>query len=158
MSKHRLTNNKNNTNGISKPSSNSVSVENSSTNNPKAGPTPTLKVVLLGDLGVGKTCLRSQFVHHVFTNAYKATIGGDYLTTSVVLPSKYNNHNYCHRLHLWTLNQTLQLPDYRVRIQKLIYKFGIQQVKNDSIVYLKHFIEAQMYVFWFMTLRITSQY
>lgn len=52
----------------------------------------TLKVVLLGDLGVGKTCLRSQFVHHVFTNAYKATIGGDYLTTTVNLeesPTKY---------------------------------------------------------------------
>lgn len=46
---------------------------------------PTLKVVLLGDLGVGKTCLRSQFVHHIFTNAYKATIGGDYLTTTVEL-------------------------------------------------------------------------
>lgn len=45
-----------------------------------------LKVILLGDSGVGKTCLRSQFVHHVFTNAYKATIGGDYLTTSVDLP------------------------------------------------------------------------
>lgn len=44
---------------------------------------PTLKVVLLGDLGVGKTCMRSQFVHHIFTSAYKATIGGDYLTTSV---------------------------------------------------------------------------
>lgn len=44
---------------------------------------PTIKVVLIGDLGVGKTCLRSQFVHHIFTNAYKATIGGDYLTTSV---------------------------------------------------------------------------
>lgn len=44
---------------------------------------PTLKVVLLGDLGVGKTCLRTQLVHHVFSNAYKATIGGDYLTTSV---------------------------------------------------------------------------
>lgn len=43
----------------------------------------TLKVVLLGNSGVGKTCLRSQFVHHVFTNAYKATIGGDYLTTNV---------------------------------------------------------------------------
>ncbi|ODV69532.1 P-loop containing nucleoside triphosphate hydrolase protein [Hyphopichia burtonii NRRL Y-1933] len=49
--------------------------------------TPTLKVVLLGDLGVGKTCLRSQFVHHIFTNAYKTTIGGDYLTTSVYLPT-----------------------------------------------------------------------
>lgn len=47
--------------------------------------TLTLKVVLLGDLGVGKTCLRSQFVHHVFTNAYKATIGGDYLTTTMTV-------------------------------------------------------------------------
>lgn len=46
---------------------------------------PTFKVVLLGDLGVGKTCIRSQFVHHIFTNAYKATIGGDYLTTSVTV-------------------------------------------------------------------------
>jgi Ras-related protein Rab-7A len=46
-----------------------------------------LKVVVLGDSGVGKTCLRSQFVHHIFTNAYKATIGGDYLTTSVTIPT-----------------------------------------------------------------------
>lgn len=44
---------------------------------------PCLKVVLLGNLGVGKTCLRSQFVHHIFTNAYKSTIGGDYLTATV---------------------------------------------------------------------------
>lgn len=89
MSKHRLTNNnKNNTNGITQPFLNPVSMENSSSSNPKIGPTPTLKVVLLGDLGVGKTCLRSQFVHHVFTNAYKATIGGDYLTTSVILPQQ----------------------------------------------------------------------
>lgn len=51
-------------------------------------PAPTIKVVLLGDLGVGKTCLRTQFVHHVFTNAYKATIGGDYLTTTVRLPRR----------------------------------------------------------------------
>lgn len=50
-------------------------------------PNASLKVVLLGDLGVGKTCLRSQFVHHVFSNAYKATIGGDYLTTLVALDS-----------------------------------------------------------------------
>lgn len=64
---------------------------NSSTNKPPTigkKSTPILKVVLLGDLGVGKTCLRSQFVHHVFTNAYRATIGGDYLTTSVYLPTE----------------------------------------------------------------------
>ncbi|EGV62268.1 hypothetical protein PSN45_000989 [Yamadazyma tenuis] len=47
--------------------------------------TPTFKVVLLGDSGVGKTCIRSQFVHHIFTNAYKATIGGDYLTSTVMV-------------------------------------------------------------------------
>ena len=47
----------------------------------------TLKVVLLGDLGVGKTCMRLQYVHHVFTNAYKATIGGDYLTYTVDVPN-----------------------------------------------------------------------
>ncbi|RLV93134.1 GTP-binding protein ypt71 [Spathaspora sp. JA1] len=56
-------------------------------------PPPTLKVILLGDSGVGKTCLRSQFVHHVFTNAYKATIGGDYLTTTVVLPQEKPHHS-----------------------------------------------------------------
>lgn len=47
----------------------------------------TLKVVLLGDLGVGKTCMRLQYVHHVFTNAYKATIGGDFLTYTVEVPN-----------------------------------------------------------------------
>jgi len=52
----------------------------------------TLKVVLLGDLGVGKTCLRSQFVHHIFTNAYKATIGGDYLTTTVKIDDNQDPH------------------------------------------------------------------
>ncbi|KAI5966476.1 uncharacterized protein KGF55_000785 [Candida pseudojiufengensis] len=54
-------------------------------NNNNNNTIPTLKVVLLGDSGVGKTCLRSQFIHHVFTNAYKATIGGDYLTTTIEL-------------------------------------------------------------------------
>lgn len=48
-------------------------------------PASTVKVVLLGNSGVGKTCLRSQFVHHVFTNGYKATIGGDYLTAQVTV-------------------------------------------------------------------------
>lgn len=43
----------------------------------------TIKVILLGDLGVGKTCLRGQFVHRVFLPAYQATVGGDYLTATV---------------------------------------------------------------------------
>lgn len=53
-----------------------------------AMPASTVKVVLLGNSGVGKTCLRSQFVHHIFTNGYKATIGGDYLTAQVSVNSR----------------------------------------------------------------------
>lgn len=51
--------------------------------------TPTFKVVLLGDSGVGKTSIRAQFVHHVFSNNYKATIGGDYLTTTMSKGKKH---------------------------------------------------------------------
>ncbi|KAG1470703.1 hypothetical protein G6F56_002527 [Rhizopus delemar] len=42
-----------------------------------------LKVVLIGDGGVGKTSLRNQYVHKRFTNAYKATIGADFITKEV---------------------------------------------------------------------------
>ncbi|KAI8374430.1 P-loop containing nucleoside triphosphate hydrolase protein [Radiomyces spectabilis] len=42
-----------------------------------------LKVVLIGDGGVGKTSLRNQFIHKRFTNAYKATIGADFITKEV---------------------------------------------------------------------------
>lgn len=43
----------------------------------------TAKVLLLGDANVGKTSLRSQFIHHRFSSAYRATVGGDFLTAKV---------------------------------------------------------------------------
>mmetsp|Transcript_144050 Transcript_144050/g.203832 ORF Transcript_144050/g.203832 Transcript_144050/m.203832 type:complete len:207 (+) Transcript_144050:56-676(+) len=39
-----------------------------------------LKVIILGDSGVGKTCLMNQYVNRKFDNRYKATIGADFLT------------------------------------------------------------------------------
>jgi len=39
-----------------------------------------LKVIILGDSGVGKTSLMNQFVNRKFSNQYKATIGADFLT------------------------------------------------------------------------------
>ncbi|KAI8981458.1 P-loop containing nucleoside triphosphate hydrolase protein [Pilobolus umbonatus] len=42
-----------------------------------------LKVVLIGDGGVGKTSLRNQYIHKKFTNAYKATIGADFIAKEV---------------------------------------------------------------------------
>ncbi|CAN6442269.1 unnamed protein product [Victoria cruziana] len=39
-----------------------------------------LKVIVLGDSGVGKTSLMNQYVHKKFSNQYKATIGADFVT------------------------------------------------------------------------------
>ncbi|KAH0929988.1 hypothetical protein HID58_015715, partial [Brassica napus] len=39
-----------------------------------------LKVIILGDSGVGKTSLMNQFVNRKLSNQYKATIGADLLT------------------------------------------------------------------------------
>merc|ERR1712137_333447 len=42
-----------------------------------------LKIVLLGDSGVGKTSLMDRYVNKNFTTQYKATIGADFLTKEV---------------------------------------------------------------------------
>ncbi|PVU85974.1 hypothetical protein BB559_006067 [Furculomyces boomerangus] len=47
-----------------------------------------LKVIILGDSGVGKTSLMNQYVNRKFTGQYKATIGADFLTREVVIDGK----------------------------------------------------------------------
>ncbi|KAH7279783.1 hypothetical protein KP509_37G036700 [Ceratopteris richardii] len=42
-----------------------------------------LKVIILGDSGVGKTSLMNQYVNKKFSTQYKATIGADFLTKEV---------------------------------------------------------------------------
>jgi len=42
-----------------------------------------LKVIILGDSGVGKTSLMNMYVNKKFSNQYKATIGADFLTKEV---------------------------------------------------------------------------
>mmetsp|Transcript_28428 Transcript_28428/g.44042 ORF Transcript_28428/g.44042 Transcript_28428/m.44042 type:complete len:154 (-) Transcript_28428:349-810(-) len=42
-----------------------------------------LKVILLGDSGVGKTSLMDRYVHKKWAAQYKATIGADFLTKEV---------------------------------------------------------------------------
>ncbi|XP_062891240.1 ras-related protein Rab-7a-like [Mobula hypostoma] len=44
-----------------------------------------LKVIILGDSGVGKTSLMNQYVNKRFSNQYKASIGADFLTKEVML-------------------------------------------------------------------------
>jgi len=47
-----------------------------------------LKVIILGDSNVGKTCLMNQYVNNKFSKQYKATIGADFLTKEVTIDDK----------------------------------------------------------------------
>ncbi|AOA62446.1 Putative GTP-binding protein [Komagataella phaffii CBS 7435] len=42
-----------------------------------------IKVLLIGDQGVGKSSIRRQLYYKVFSESYKATIGADYLTSKI---------------------------------------------------------------------------
>ncbi|KAL3818842.1 hypothetical protein ACJIZ3_004747 [Penstemon smallii] len=42
-----------------------------------------LKIILLGDSGVGKTSLMNQYVYQKFIQQYKSTIGADFVTKEV---------------------------------------------------------------------------
>ncbi|XP_039800078.1 GTP-binding protein yptV1-like isoform X1 [Panicum virgatum] len=47
-----------------------------------------LKVIVLGDSGVGKTSLMNQYVNKKVSQQYKATIGADFLTKEVLIEDK----------------------------------------------------------------------
>lgn len=47
-----------------------------------------LKVIILGESGVGKTSLMNQYVNKKFSNQYKATIGADFLTKEVIVDDR----------------------------------------------------------------------
>lgn len=47
-----------------------------------------LKVIILGDTGVGKTSLMQQFINGKFSQQYKATIGADFLPKDMSIDDK----------------------------------------------------------------------
>lgn len=47
-----------------------------------------LKIIILGDSGVGKTSLMNQYVNQRFSSQYKATIGADFLTKDIMIDDK----------------------------------------------------------------------
>ncbi|CAI9766987.1 unnamed protein product [Fraxinus pennsylvanica] len=47
-----------------------------------------LKIILLGDSGVGKTSLMNQYAYKVFRKQYKTTIGADFITKELVIDDK----------------------------------------------------------------------
>jgi GTPase SAR1 family protein len=65
-----------------------------------------LKVIILGDSGVGKTSLMNQYVNKKFSNQYKATIGADFLTKEVrYLSLLYNRIGHRGTVHFYNTTQ-----------------------------------------------------
>ena len=50
-------------------------------------PSVTHKIVVLGDMGVGKTCISWRYYSGKFTELHDPTIGGSFLTKDVELDS-----------------------------------------------------------------------
>ena len=50
-------------------------------------PTVTHKIVLLGDMGVGKTCISNRYYKGKFSDQHEPTIGGSSMTKDVELDS-----------------------------------------------------------------------
>lgn len=57
-----------------------------------------LKVLVIGDLGVGKTSIITRYVHQVFSQHYRATIGVDF-----ALKVLNWDHKTVVRLQLWDI-------------------------------------------------------
>lgn len=62
-----------------------------------------LKVIILGDSGVGKTSLMHRYVNDKYSQQYKATIGADFLTKEIILEDDNNNNS--------NINVTMQIWD-----------------------------------------------
>jgi len=86
-----------------------------------------LKVIILGDSGVGKTSLMNQYVNRKFSSQYKATIGADFLTKEISIDDK--------------------LVTTQVFLYLLNSRFGILLAKNDFSLWELHFTEVQIVVF-----------
>jgi GTPase SAR1 family protein len=55
------------------------------------------KLLLIGDSGVGKSCLLLRFADHTYTESYISTIGVDFKIRTIELDGKVNTHNQTRR-------------------------------------------------------------
>ncbi|CAD5207786.1 unnamed protein product [Bursaphelenchus xylophilus] len=52
---------------------------------------PTLKIIVLGDSGVGKSSVLSRYVNNTFSNVFRTTMGADYFTKLSAVKGKKVN-------------------------------------------------------------------
>jgi Ras-related protein Rab-22 len=95
-----------------------------------------LKIVLIGESGVGKTCLISQFVDKMFQDEIQSTIGGTFSTKTI----KCSN-GLTLQLEIW---DTAGQERYR-SVTKMFYKDASVALLVYDITNKNSFLELQRY-------------
>lgn len=95
-----------------------------------------LKVIILGDSGVGKTSLMNQYVNRKFSNQYKATIGADFLTKEVMVDDRLVTMQVCLCSHVTISNTLFKNWVYECRFGILLGKSAFSLLGLHSTVEL----------------------
>jgi small GTP-binding protein len=96
----------------------------------------TLKIVLIGESGVGKTSIISQFIDQIFQNDQQSTIGGTFSTKTI----KCGNGKIL-KLEIW---DTAGQERYR-SVTKMFYKYANAAILVYDITNKFSFEELQKY-------------
>lgn len=102
-----------------------------------------LKVIILGDSGVGKTSLMNQYVNKKFSNQYKATIGADFLTKEVMVDDRIVTMQVKQLFEIDFATEVYVTWDLEKLFIYFSSRFGILLVKRDFSLWVLRFIEVR---------------
>lgn len=96
------------------------------------------KILVIGDLGVGKTSIIKRYVHHNFSPNYRATIGVDFALKVL------NWDQETVRLQLWDIAGILKLnSNLKTYIERLRIKTLLVLCKNKD----NNTVEIYIYIY-----------
>ena len=103
-----------------------------------------LKLMVLGDSGVGKTSFIHRFVDGKFCDKYVTTVGIDFREKTIELPEENRKISL----------QVIFFKNFFFGFFNFFFRFGILQDKKGIVVYLLRFTEMPWDLFWFLILLI----
>ena len=103
----------------------------------------TCKVVLIGETGVGKTCIISRYVNNSFKEQVNSTLGANFLTKSIIM----EDYKQSIKFEIW---DTAGQERYRA-LAKVFYKNAAVCVLVFDIKKRKTFEELKNY--WYKQIK-----